>query len=400
MVRETTHKAATVGRASLIANWQLQIANCKFQKAIKNGHCETASGFNHQSSFSLQPVRRGISLMEVLISIFVLSIGLLGVAAIIPLGQMALWETAKADRSGACGRAAIREIQVSRLLDYRYWYWRGNIWGFNPPYQVAANRIADNFAAVNGCHDDMPFVVDPLGYAKGMPDMFGATASDFLPRRTLRILPLSPGIAPTWPPQKLINAELFFWNDDLPFSAIKNSTARPTMVSSISEGSYSWFFSAMPVATEMSLPVASRRLFNVSVVVCYKRNFQNIDSLDGEHTATIDAGPTGFPGMGIGGGTVQLNSSVLGLSGTGTVIGTSVNVKENHWVMLYHLDANHQLNRCYWYRVVGVGGTTNTLSLVGPDWDYNLSAILVVVPGAIGVYNTTMELDWDPLWTK
>ena len=48
--------------------------------------------------------------MEVLISIFVLSIGLLGVAALIPLGQMALWETAKADRCGACGRAALREI--------------------------------------------------------------------------------------------------------------------------------------------------------------------------------------------------------------------------------------------------------------------------------------------------
>ena len=58
--------------------------------------------------------------------------------------------------------------------------------------------------------------------------------------------------------------------------------------------------------------------------------------------------------MGIGGGTVQLNSSV--------------NVKENQWVMLYHLHVDPvgnavsypgypQLNRCYWYRVVGVGGS-------------------------------------------
>ncbi len=29
-----------------------------------------------------------------------------------------------------------------------------------------------------------------------------------------------------------------------------------------------------------------------------------------------------------------------------------------------------------------------------------MQATLVVVPGVIGVYNTTMELDWDPLWTK
>jgi hypothetical protein len=338
----------------------------------------------------------------------------LGVAAIIPLGQMALWETAKADRSGACGRAAMREIEVSRLLDFRYWYWRpsptnlGNFWGFTPPYSVIPNnRIQDVFTTVSTCTDSLPFVIDPLGRAKGMPDAFGQIRNNvFLPRRTLRTMPLSPAGAP----QSIINAEQFFWNDDLPFDTIKNSSARPKQVSNTGEGSYSWFFTAMPVATEMSLPVASRRLFNVSVVVCYKRNFQVSDpnnfypvgptitqTFDGEHTANISS-VVGFPGMGIGGGTVQLDP------------GSKVNVKENQWVLLYHLHLDPttqapiagypQMNRCNWYRVVGVGADTNTLSLNGPDWDPNLSAALVVVPGAIGVYTTTMELDWDPLWTK
>jgi hypothetical protein len=233
----------------------------------------------------------------------------------------------------------------------------------------------------------------------------------YLPRRTLRTLPLSPAGVP----QSLINEQIFFWNDDLPFDAVKNSSARPTLVTSggsvLSEGSYSWFFTVMPAATEMSLPVGRRRLFNVSVVVCYKRNLlpASVGTLDGEHTAYINSNNVtapklaGFPGMGIGGGTVQFDNSVN--------VNNIINVKENQWVMLYHLDTSTpstpQLNRCNWYRVVGQGKTTNAsgvsttnLSLIGPDWDPTLDATLVVVPGAIGVYSTTMELDWDPLWTK
>ncbi len=173
----------------------------------------------------------------------------------------------------------------------------------------------------------------------------------------------------------------------------------------------------MPVASEaqinyattpptvVPLPVSARRLFNVSVAVCYKRNLQSnsMYTLEGEHTATISAS-TGFPGMGIGGGTVFWGSVIS------VQLNNQVNTKENQWVMMYHLHVDGtgnpiypgypQLNRCNWYRVVGVGKDANMLSLNGPDWDPNLSAVLVVVPGVIGVYNTTMELDWDPLWTK
>ncbi|MFH1266447.1 MAG: prepilin-type N-terminal cleavage/methylation domain-containing protein, partial [Planctomycetota bacterium] len=45
--------------------------------------------------------RRGVSLLEVLISIFVLSIGLLGVAAVIPVGGHEILQAVKADRAAA-----------------------------------------------------------------------------------------------------------------------------------------------------------------------------------------------------------------------------------------------------------------------------------------------------------
>ena len=43
--------------------------------------------------------------MEVLVSMGVLVIGLLGVAALIPIGKLAMIETNKSDRTGTCGRA-------------------------------------------------------------------------------------------------------------------------------------------------------------------------------------------------------------------------------------------------------------------------------------------------------
>ena len=49
-----------------------------------------------------------MTLLEVLISIFVILIGMLGVAAVIPAGRAELVEAAKADRSSACGASAVQ----------------------------------------------------------------------------------------------------------------------------------------------------------------------------------------------------------------------------------------------------------------------------------------------------
>ena len=61
--------------------------------------------------------RRGVSLLEVLAAIGVLSIGLLGLAALLPIGRYTIAEATKADRAGHCGRAALRNVVVRRMLD-------------------------------------------------------------------------------------------------------------------------------------------------------------------------------------------------------------------------------------------------------------------------------------------
>ena len=68
---------------------------------------------------------------------------------------------------------------------------------------------------------------------------------------------------------------------------------------------------------------------------------------------------------------------------------------------------------CNWYRVVSAGQNDNgwIAMLNGPDWPVNPNAInddndedlskratAVIIPGVIGVYSTTIELDRSTVW--
>lgn len=55
--------------------------------------------------------RSGITLMEVLISAFVLSVGLLGLASLLPVARYLMVDTSKYDRSNTLGRAALNDFE-------------------------------------------------------------------------------------------------------------------------------------------------------------------------------------------------------------------------------------------------------------------------------------------------
>ena len=50
-----------------------------------------------------------------------LSVGLLGLAALIPVGRFAMVEAGKSDRAAACGRAGLRDIKIRGMLDPTTW---------------------------------------------------------------------------------------------------------------------------------------------------------------------------------------------------------------------------------------------------------------------------------------
>ncbi|MCE5267714.1 MAG: hypothetical protein LLG00_07500 [Planctomycetaceae bacterium] len=404
--------------------------------------------------------RRGISLLEILVSIFILSIGILGVAALIPIGKLALIETNKSDRTGACGRASLREIKTRRMTDTST---MGDPVTTPPAGPVSTPSTRAGLGGVTLNVLEGPFAVDPLGVSSsynltmnlGGPTPYGPLFP--LPRLSFAgILPLATADTAAQRQQKrTLTEQVFRWQDDLTFDRVSGSSARPrgfvqdstgrvgpypslpsepvltaplTPIST-TDGLFSWFFTVMP---DLQRP----RTYYVSVVVCYRRNLRQDTSVatpvpEGEQvvdvamstvSTTYPGGAAAFPGGGFGGGTVILRTPL------DTNLSRPINkLKDNQWVMLCGWTVDGANNRipccCQWYRVVGVNradakpdSPVSMVSLTGPDWtpaDINCPAnpdnpaaspkigtSLVVVDGVTGVYSTTVQLDNDAIWNK
>ncbi len=310
-----------------------------------------------------------------LVSLFVLSVGVLGVAALIPLGKLAMLEVEKSDRTGACGRSSLRQIQIRCMLDPHKWV----------PSPSSSPLPSSNV-----------FVIDPLGWCKlTMPTLGGTNG---IQRFSLRN---SAG------EQIMTEAEaesVFRWQDDLSFAVPSNTSTngeRPTAVKDSGgnrqfDGNFSWFLmvaaspgeaSAFPISTSDQSNWYLRRQFSVSAVVCYKRLFTDSGAKPGE---TVIANKVKCDsGVGYGG---------LGIEFPGQ---SPIEVKRNEWVLLT------TSKQTTWYRVVGVGydndNNITRMSLVGPDWHGggdDSSASLVIVEGVTGVYTTTIQRDADGIWAK
>lgn len=297
-----------------------------------------------------KPQRAGVSLMEVLISTFVLSIGLLGIASLIPVGQLAVVDANKLDRGSHVGRQALRDVRVQRMID------------------------PNNWSAMPADSDIAPRIIDPLGLSKGMPATLGG-----LPRIRVNNVPDA----------------VFQSADDLIFDTPADKSQRPRVFASgtRSRGDYSWLCTVSPLACEgprtlasppvPAVPWAQKTQFEVSVAVICNRGYQGKDPsgvpFEQEISGKFDTG-------GFGGGSFAPDA------------GQSLTVKENSWV----LAVGTNLAQARWYRVVtGAVASDRPIMLTGPDWNNATSpaARLVVIKGVVGVYSQTMEVDRDPIWS-
>src|SRR5574340_209344 len=195
--------------------------------------------------------RRGVSLIEVLISIFILSVGLMGVAALIPVGRFEVVQAAKMDRAAVAGRAAFREVKIRGLLRPEQWY-------VPDPSKFDPSR---------------PFVIDPLGVGWSLPPCPAMpNGGPQMQRLSLR----GPGNPPC---MRLPAADRIFTSrDDLYFEMPDDPDALPLArfsagdVRSI-EGNYSWMLTVTPVVDMRTpQPVIVKGLHTVAVAVFYKRN--------------------------------------------------------------------------------------------------------------------------------
>ena len=346
------------------------------------------STVHHSPSTVHRPLSapRGMSLLEVLAAIGVLSIGLFCLAALLPVGRYILGEAAKADRAGQCGRAALRDVIVRRMLDSTCWVNAGG-------------------AAVSPSTSS--FLIDPEGVTNGMSLTFGNSAANGCATTTV------PRISLNFANSQALADSIFQATDDLilpmpedaklssgdsrlPAGASQLPIGRPRNLNANAgsndnplnyTGAYTWFLTVTP---QPNNPVR----FNVSVVVCFNRN----RAATGERAVTVSQ----FYDSGVGGGSLQLARPINDIGTDSPPAG--ITIKENDWVALCNT-----AGLCRWYRVAAVGDSNPTdtsttpqyLTLVGPDWQSPAAGsdkLVALGQSVVGVYTTTVELDTDPTW--
>ena len=327
------------GCALRVGQCKMQDANCKFESSdfrLPSNLRVSASGREVSPSLchlvTLSPCHlvtspRGISLLEVLIAVFVLSVGLMSVAALVPVGRWNINQTGKADRSSACGRAAQRHVKVSGMLDPVMWMqWNTQI--STPAWTrvgvasngalTLTNLVPPNLPPQTA---PVPFVIDPYFIAYNVNN--GASAANLtffpyantttntstspntpaaMPRITLAAIPLpwstTPSSTPPLTPMGLLQAQRdFVWRDDLllqinndghrarpivrydssagptaPFPYYASElTGAHTPLAWVNAGDYSWLVTLSPVADESGQVDATSQQYTLSIVVFYQR---------------------------------------------------------------------------------------------------------------------------------
>ncbi|MBN1591200.1 MAG: prepilin-type N-terminal cleavage/methylation domain-containing protein [Pirellulales bacterium] len=444
-------QAAGSGQQAAGSEWGLGIRDWGLAMGAKFRFAANRRVFRGENA------RRGVSLLEVLIAMFVVTLGLLGVVSLIPTGHFAVVESTKSDRAAACGRAAMSEVKVRRMLDSSLWR--------------CPNGTSGAVAAQYGD----AFIIDPLFVANNLPEVPGnemnlaafpcdgsyppAYTPFFLNRVTL---PMSASVADrvfTWGDDLLFKVDRgdaeqrtrasYFWADDgstqtgtAPYPVLPTDTQLPTASGDYQRllqqdaKHYSWMLTVAPAPSENVLPVGgvfNFRKYRVSTVVSYRRDL-GYRPLDPGNPPSVDDMPTErlvnvrLDGGGYGGGdvTIHIPDNCMGSAGADQYE-AYLKVRPGQWIMLMglKLDArvpprpdvsNWQARRvAQWYQVVAADdvqhdSTANAygrrLTLAGPDWDPTVigdvsgtpGAKAVLVDGVIGVYTKTIELDTAAAW--
>lgn len=354
----------------------------------------------------LVPNRRaGVSLLEVLVSIGILTVGLLGVAAMIPLAQVDIVRATRADRAASIGRSAIRDAKVRGILNPRVWarYDTGS-GNFIPLPTITANGtdyflyrtyvldplyigINDTSAAARTTAYHFPIMPDP-GDTTVTPN-FNA-----LPLERLTVRRSFDPNSPLWNAilQQQEGRRIFQSRDDLTFGAPDDDNDRPRLMvsagydngtvvedmtarwpirtsdnltdsvgatvdptkfnalTSDSEGNYSWFLTVESPDVDHyggGTPYISmeRTVFRVSAVVLFNRSFSvntSAANASDEPTPNERAMQIGFRGTGEGGGEAVLFSP----------FGGDLELNEDDWLMVRPLN-NRGPSR--WYKIVATG---------------------------------------------
>lgn len=197
--------------------------------------------------------RTGISLLEVLISIAVISLGIFGVASLIPLAQIKVAEGTSLDRQAALGPSAVAEFRIRRMHAPETWL-------MDPP--LTAPELAKGLPS-------RAVLIDPLGYWGGAaPQKFfpaSSTGRWKIPRYTLKSIP-----------NYALAQRVFYLQDDIDFDRPADQTLQPRRkyfidsatnrpLASAPDASLTWFATLSPFTALSNFATDE---FLLSIVLC------------------------------------------------------------------------------------------------------------------------------------
>ena len=379
----------------------------------------------------------GFTLLEVLIAMFIIMFGLLGIAALLPIASQDMSRAAQADRAAACGRSALAEMRVRQFCDPMGWLAVQSL-GPPPAFGPVVQIVLPGLPALDARES---YAIDPL-YLAYNADKQGASQFPFNPDSpatplawpapvnaawTMRRITLDRA-GPVAAVQQVLFDRIFTWQDDVVFGRPGEQSQRATPVFTVTptgfaqagkpeylsyEGRFTWLATVCPAAAQEAiinntpvLPMNRKQAYRVSVVVFDRRSFDppGPSGDPNEPPAERWADVVAFPGGGIGGGDVLLQANDPAW----------LALREGQWLMLAGLELvvpsppapQAYYRKVYrWYRILAAGDIESNppnppqrqVTLAGPDWmmnwNVNGQAKAALFNGVIGVYTETVEVE-------
>ncbi len=357
--------------------------------------------------------RPGISMLEVLISIMVVAIGLVSIAALIPVGGIQVQKSNTQERTATLGLNAFREFQVRGMDNINNWV------RYNSPNWVSYLPL-NNLTSGTG-YSDYPYLppvaIDPLMVAVGQSQGTGPAVSTFpanytdgplMPRLTVASAASFNTAASTYTPVRLLADAVSTAADDvvsqLPDDASQAGYSgiiyldppnNTIPVKRDFNGQFTWLATMTPnfpstiLPGSPSPPAAMQApqvtdQYTLSIVVFDRRILSTPASATEEQgqeemVSATSATPT----------TVSVNGGEFTLSDASFNATAKLGmVRSDQWIMLcrympYPYDPSNSLTSPYfpmleakWYRVVTAGNITQSgstysrqVTLAGPDWE-------------------------------
>lgn len=331
--------------------------------------------------------RRGITLIEILVSIFVLMVGLVGIAALIPIGHDAVTKADIQHRAGEVGRRAVQEARVRGYYDASMWLYNGQSVLADAGPTGKGTQIKDDIL------NQKFLVIDPLSVSVGggnarFPYATGEGASMLQGKlATTPVLSIKSQFGQGGQPMQQAQArEAFVSRDNLTFFQPQDKTQPAVQFLTNSGGNqprlresvYSYLFT-------LAAHPADPQLFTLSAVVFYK----NMPRGDTSREALIaQATP-------LGGAEFRLRSKDSKFRKY---------LKVGRWILIS--DSNDQFK---WYQILAVEENPDDLdapdkvvSLRGPEWEFGRSGspVAVIYEGVVSVFERVIELEGTTLWQR